>query len=101
MKFTCVVTGVKIGTPAIWQRPFNNAAVPINLASELKLTIQIADAKGAAVLKTIDVCLEQSCIVSITTLHNQPPQELILKTVDADFFPDGGWWLDENQGWLR
>jgi hypothetical protein len=100
MKFTCVVTGVEIGTPAIWQCSFDNAAVPISLRSELKLTLKIADARNEPVLKIIDVSLEQSCIVSITKISEQPPQEFILKTVDADFFPDGGWWLDEQTGWL-
>ncbi|HCU66358.1 MAG TPA: hypothetical protein DF774_11430 [Rheinheimera sp.] len=100
MKFTCVITGAQVARLEVWQRDLAMDAIPIKSGSVLRLILNLSDEHGEAGYCPIDVCVEQSRIVPIRSAVELPYTEFILETIEADYLPTEGWWLDENSGWL-
>lgn len=96
MKFTCLVTGAMTEKPMLWHKLSDCNALAIRSQQPLDLQFKTEE-QG---LMSIPVFLGHSRIVSLRSISELQPQEFIVDTVDVDFYPDGGWWLDEHIGLL-
>lgn len=99
LKFNCLLVDALSESSSVWR---NAAELDVfAISSQQTLFLQFVTQDRTEVVKrSIPVCLENSRVISLRIPSEQLRQELIVKTIDTDFYPDGGWWTDQHIGVL-